>query len=110
MEAAVKKLKDEMKKDKASYIQVVGKFLLEHLKKEPAFADKVTAAGKSIKGSLETMRSVAEKQKVGNVAVLSDEEGFAAVLDYFNTEEKKPVAKEEKKVEAEPVLEFDFLN
>lgn len=80
---AVKKLKDEMKKEKSSYVQVIGKFLLQFIEVNPTEAEKILAEGKTIKGSLDTMRKEAEKQKVGNVAVLSDQEGFSAVLKYF---------------------------
>ena len=65
------------------YVQVVGDFLLNHLEKHPQDAEKLLAADKTIGKSLDAMRKVAETKKVGNCAVLTDEEGFAVVLKYF---------------------------
>lgn len=80
---AISKLKDEMKKEKASFVQIVGQFLLAHVEADPASAEKILVEGKSIKGSLDAMRKEAKKQMVDNCAVLSDQEGFAVVLQYF---------------------------
>lgn len=82
LEQAVAKLEAEMKK-KDPYIQVIGQFLNEFLKQRPDAGEQVMAKDKSIAGSLQAMRSIAEKRKVGNCAVLTDEEGFATVLEYF---------------------------
>lgn len=90
MVEAIKKLKDEMKKEKSSYVQVIGKFLLQFIEANPDEAEKVLAKGKTIAGSLSEMEKEAKKQKVGNVAVLSDREGFAAVLKYFGIIGKVP--------------------
>lgn len=86
MKRAVEKLNFEMRKDKSPFVQVVGQFLLRHLESDPAAAEKIMPVSKSIAGSLSEMRKEAEKRKVGNVAVLSDEEGFAAVMKYFGIE------------------------
>lgn len=80
---AVLKIKAEMDKEKNPYVQVVGNFLLQHLESNPSDADRILNKDKSIIKSLDEMKKVAEKQKVGNVAVLSDQEGFAVVLKYF---------------------------
>lgn len=82
-EKAIEKLKLEMEKEKSSYVQVVGQFLLHQVENNPDAADKILSTDKSIIKSLAAMRKAAEKQKVGNCAVLSDEEGFAVVLKYF---------------------------
>ncbi|WP_370222036.1 hypothetical protein [Cytobacillus sp.] len=87
-EKAIEKLKSEMEKEKSSYIQVVGKFLLQQVEIIPDAAEKVLEKDKSIMKSLTAMRKAAEKQKVGNMAVLSDDEGFAVVLEYFGIKRK----------------------
>lgn len=99
MKKAIEKLNDEMENNKASYVQAVGGFLLQHLEEDATAADKILEEGKTIAGSLEEMRKEAEKQKVGNVAVLSDEDGFAAVLKYYGIGEEVSLADT-----------FDFLN
>lgn len=86
----MKKLQDEMKKANNPYVTLIGQYLLDHLKANLADSDKIANKDKSIQGSLDAMRKVAEKKKVGNMAVLSDEEGFAVVCKYFGIKGKKP--------------------
>lgn len=86
---AIEKLKSEMTKNtNNSYVQVVGSFLLQHLSENPQDAEKVLGKDKTIAKSLNEMRKVAGKKKVGNCAVLTDQEGFSVVLKYFNIEGK----------------------
>jgi len=81
---AVLKLKNEIEQNKNNpYIQVVGNFLLGHLESNHQDAEKIMTADKTIVKSLDEMRNVASKKKVGNCAVLTDQEGFAVVLQYF---------------------------
>ncbi|OIJ17082.1 hypothetical protein BKP37_00645 [Anaerobacillus alkalilacustris] len=106
--AATEKIREEMKKNASnSYIQVVGNFLLQHLEEDPDSSEKVLAKDKSIAKSLEVMRAEASKKKVGNVAVLTDQEGFDIVLKYFGIGEKevaKPVTEKELDFEFEDLL------
>lgn len=84
---AIEKLQNEMNTNKGnSYIQVVGAFLVQHIQAHPEDAEKILAEGKTIGKSLEAMRKEAEKKKAGNVAILTDQEGFAIVLKYFGIE------------------------
>lgn len=84
IDKAVEKIRDEMvAKTKDTYIQVVGDMLLHQLTVNPAAADKIMAKDKTIAGSLDAMRKVAEGKKSGSCAVLTDAEGFAVVLEYF---------------------------
>ncbi len=86
---AVSKLKTEMEANKNnSYVQVVGKFLLQHLEENPAAAEKIMSEDKTIAKSLDAMKTEAQKKKVGNCAVLTDQEGFAVVLKYFDIKGK----------------------
>lgn len=81
---AIAKLKEEMEKDKNPYIQVVGGFLINHLEIHPESSEKILNIEKTIMKSLNEMKKAAEKNKVGNCAVLTDQEGFEIVLKYFD--------------------------
>jgi hypothetical protein len=83
MEQATKKLQSEMDKSKNKYVKVIGEFLLEHIQVNPQDAGKFLDKDKTIAKSLDAMRKAAEKVKEGNMAMLSDAEGFAVVLKYF---------------------------
>lgn len=82
---AVSKLRTEMDQNRDnSYVQVVGDYLLAHLDKYPQDAGKITADDKkTILKSLDAMRTVAGKKKVGNCGVLTPQEGFDIVMKYF---------------------------
>ena len=118
---AIEKIKGEMDSNKNnSYIQVVGEFLLQHLQDNPSNAEKIVQVGKTIGQSLNEMKKAAEKKKVGNCAVLSDQEGFKVVLEYFGIDiavsetRVKPqehivqVPVQEKKSDIEFNVELDF--
>lgn len=84
---AITKLKLEMEQNNNNpYIQVVGNFLTEYVSAHPDTTEKILVEGKSIGNSLNEMRKAAEKKKVGNSAVLTDQEGFDIVLKYFGIE------------------------
>ena len=84
VETAKAKIRAEMAKEaNNAYVQAVGAFLLEYLEQNPGAAGKISAADKTIAKSLDVMRSEAQKKKVGNVAVIAPQEGFAIVLKYF---------------------------
>lgn len=84
LKRAVDKIEAEMKDKKANaYAKAVGQLLLQHIIKNPSAAEKILAEDKSIIKSLEEMQKVAAKKKVGGVAVLSYEEGFEIVLQYY---------------------------
>lgn len=117
---AIKKIKDEIDKNKNNpYIQVVGEFLIQYLNKNHEASEKVLQEGKDIGKSLQEMRKAAEKKKVGNCAVLTDQEGFEIVLKYFGIEasadpgtvtmanEIKSPAPEEKEKPKKPDADFD---
>lgn len=84
---AIAKLRAEISGSKNPAVQVIGQFLLQHLEQNPDDASSILKTDKTIVKSLDAMRKIAEKQKVGNMAVLSDADGFAIVLNYFKTEE-----------------------
>jgi hypothetical protein len=83
MQAAIEKLIDEIQKNNNPYVQVIGRFLIDHVNANSSSAEKILANDKTIIGSLDEMRKEAEKVKVNNCAVLTDQQGFAIVLEYF---------------------------
>lgn len=101
IERAIKKINDEIKKENNPYVKVIGQYLLSIVKNNEDAAEKVIAEEKSIMKSLEEMRKEAEKVKVDNMAILSDEEGFAIVLKYFGIEKEENI-----NIDAVKVIDF----
>lgn len=95
---AIKKINDEIEKEKNPYVKVIGEYLLKVIADNEGAAEKILAADKTIMKSLEAMRKAAEKNKVGNMAMISDEEGFAIVLKYFEIKQEKKKDINNKKV------------
>lgn len=84
LEEAKVKLQAEMdatKKD--AYVQYIGTFLMAHLDKNYGDAEHILATDKTIAKSLENMKKEAGKKRVGNMAMLTPEEGHTCVLQYF---------------------------
>jgi|GEM_PF-2278276 len=92
---AINKIKSEMEANQEPYIQIVGTYLLGYLEQHDDFTECVMVGNKTIKGSVEAMRKVAEGRKVNQVAVLSDKEGFKIVVDYYCEKPKDVEATEE---------------
>lgn len=89
---AIKKLETEMNASKANaYIQLVGSHLISAVRQDESIAANLINHDKTIEGSLSHMRKVAEKSKVGNMAVLTPEQGFKAVMEYFDIKGAVPV-------------------
>ena len=99
-EKAINKINDEIEKEKNPYVKVIGQYLLGVVKNNEDAAEKILSEDKSIMKSLDAMRKEAEKVKVGNMAMISDEEGFAIVLKYFGIE------KEENNIDDGKVIDF----
>ena len=92
LEKANEKLTNEMTSNpNHPYVQAVGQYLLNHLEAQPEHAENILAEDRTILKSLDVMRRFAERKKVGNVAVLTDDEGFAVVLQYFGCWEGEPI-------------------
>lgn len=83
VEEAVRKIEEEMKSVNNDYVRVIGEFLIKQLEINPEAAESILNQDKSIMNSLNAMRKLAEKKKIGNMAVLTPEEGFKVVSDYF---------------------------
>jgi len=94
LKEAIEKITKEMEANKSKpYVQYVGQYLLDNIKESSA--ENILKEGKTIDGSMKHMENVAKKQKVGNVAVLTPDQGFKAVMEYF--EIKEAIAVEENK-------------
>jgi hypothetical protein len=85
---AIKKIQDEIEAEKKnSYVQYVGKYMIEYLNKNNGYAQNILDETKSIKGSLQHMEAEAKKIKQGNMAMFSPDEGLKIVLEYFGIKE-----------------------
>lgn len=93
MEQALARIHEEMDKNKDNeYVQCVGAYLADYLRSNPGAAAAILVEGKTIAGSLDAMRKVAEGKKKGNMAVLTPAEGYKAVLDYYDIRGAQPAA------------------
>lgn len=82
---AIEKIKSELDQNKDNpYVQVVGEFLLQHLKENPKAAEKILNKDKTIAKSYEAMEKIAQKKQKNRRAVLAPQEGFEIVLKYFD--------------------------
>ena len=116
VEQARNKLRAEIESNKSNeYIKAVGEFLINFLGEHPEAAEKIMTADKTIAKSMVEMRKEAEKKKVGNMAMLTPQEGFSIVLKYFEIGSgavPAPVIMEQsapKQVtEKNPSLDFDI--
>lgn len=85
LQKAIEKLKNEMDQNKNNpCIQAIGNFLVQCVKENPDAAGKILNKDKTISKSIEEMRKEASKKRVGNCAMLSDQEGFNIALKYFD--------------------------
>lgn len=99
---AIEKLEAEIKSNVDNpYIQYVGKRMIEYLTSHVERSDSILTEGKTIVGSMKFMRDVAKNKQSGGVAVLTPDEGFKAVLDYYGIKEnalvKESVSTSQKK-------------
>lgn len=93
---ALEKLDKEIEKEKEknAVIQVIGNYVVQLISDCPEKAELVLNKEKTLKGAYEAMRKAAEKVKVGNCAVLSDDEGFRIVREYFGIGNEPVLSKE----------------
>ena len=98
---AIEKIKAEMEENKNPYTEIIGNYVIQQIQVNPQVAEAIINEEKTLAGSLEQMRNEVLKVKQGNVAVLTDEQGFKIIRDYFEFENIKnneiPEHKEEVK-------------
>lgn len=83
VQEAIEMISMEMFDTPNPYVQVVGKFLSDYINKNPECGEVFIDSKKTLAQSLIVMKKEAEKVKVDNVAVLTDEQGFEIVLKFF---------------------------
>jgi hypothetical protein len=89
LETAINKISAEIDANASNaYVKYIGEYLIDYLRKTPEHAAKVAHDKKSVFGSLTHMKSVASKKQANGVAVLTPEEGFKAVLEYYAIDEQ----------------------
>lgn len=82
-EEAIKKINDEMQKNPDNqYIEIIGQYIIDQCGSEE-MAKAVLAEGKTLRGCLDAIRSLAKKKAVNNVGVVTEEEAFSEVHKYF---------------------------
>ena len=87
IERAIEKIKSEMEQKKDnSYIQAIGDYLLKQVEINRNAAEKMCNEKKSIEKSLKEVEKVARKKAVAGCAVLSDNEVFKIVREYYQFE------------------------
>lgn len=87
IERAIKKIKSEMEQKKNNlYIQAIGDYLLKQVEINRNTAEKICNEKKSIEKSLKEVEKVARKKAVAGCAVLSDNEVFKIVREYYQFE------------------------
>lgn len=107
---AIAKLEKEMEEKKENtYIQCVGKYMVDYLNEHPDHAEKILADDRTLEGSMKHMRSVASKKKVGNVAVLTPVEGFKTVLEYYKIKDEVPQSEGSSKPKRKVDISLDDL-
>ena len=83
-EKAIAKIDAEIEKAKGSRAyEVIGDYLINLVTAHPEAAEKLMDEKKSLAGAYKEMESNARKKAHNGCAVLTDEEGFEIVCDYF---------------------------
>ncbi|WP_110925914.1 Cas9 inhibitor AcrIIA9 family protein [Bacillus massiliglaciei] len=94
---SIEKLKNEMSKnEKDNYIQTIGEFLITQIKENSKAAGIILSSDKTIKKSLDFMKSEAQKKAVDGFAMFTPEEGFSLVMRYFGIKTQAPAFPEPK--------------
>lgn len=84
LEKAINKLQSEISENTLDdYIVGVANHMIDYVKKNPTAAPFIIAEDKNVKGSLKAMREIAAKKKSGNMAVITPEQGFKIIMEYY---------------------------
>lgn len=110
---AIAKIDQEIESKKGNkYIKAIGEYLKGHLREHEEDAEKILVESKSIEKSIGAMKQEASKNKVGNMAMISDEEGYKIVLKYFGIKLVGKITVPDKKPEVKSAFDVsldDFL-
>lgn len=81
---AICKINQEIEDNKENaYINYVGEYLVDYINKNPQHAKNIMKEDKTIMGSLNHMKNAAKENAQDGMAILTPEEGFKTVLDYY---------------------------
>jgi len=81
---AIEKLKKEIADNPNNpYVSYIGTTLIGHLDISEDFAEHVLKENKSVKGSLTAMEEAARKVKTGSMAMLTPDQGFTIIFNYY---------------------------
>lgn len=93
-EKAIEKINAEMQKNPDNnYIEIIGHYIIDKCESD-ATAEKVLAAGKTLSGCLDRIKALAKKKAINNIGVVTEEEAFAEVDNYFGFSAEQPKQKE----------------
>lgn len=87
MEQAIKKIQEQSKGN--AVLLAIGDYLIQFMKNDPSFAEKVMAEKKSMKEMLQYVMSEAKKQATGGAACLKDDVVFGMAVHYFDEKDLK---------------------
>ena len=92
MKQAINKIQEQSKGN--AVLLAIGDYLIQFMKNEPSFAEKVMNEKKSMKEMLQYVMSEAKKQATGGAACLKDDVVFGLAVHYFDEKDIKfkPVA------------------
>lgn len=82
IDKAIEKITNEMMKLDTPFARAIEEYLTGICTSE-AVAEKILAEGKSLQGALGAIKETARKNQKGGVGVVSDEEGYRIVREYF---------------------------
>jgi hypothetical protein len=91
IEKAIEKLRTEMEASRNdAYVQCIGDYLINIAKSTSGAAERIVVEGKTILGSLEHMRLAASKVKKNNFALITADEAFKLVMEYYGMKKIDP--------------------
>ena len=115
IEKALKKLTDELKKEKSFHdLSVLVEYLKERMKEDPSVAEAVLQEGKTLGGVYTAMKEVARKKAKSGSYCMAATESLKIVDEYYGLAKKSdPVKPQESqtsaKREEELVSLFDLV-
>lgn len=106
LEQAIAKIEAEIKESKESYVVMVGKCMIDHLKSNPKDAAAIMAEDKTIAGSLAFMQEKARANATGGYAMFAPDEGISIIMEYYGLgTNAKPITEPKKRIN----LDIDSL-
>ncbi|MDK0717052.1 Cas9 inhibitor AcrIIA9 family protein [Clostridium perfringens] len=83
LEKAISKIKEEIEKSNDKQTKVIGKYLLTQIETNEETIQSINAGEKNLKKCMEEIVKFARTRAVNGCAILSDEEVYKKVREYF---------------------------